>query len=124
MRLRRRFLHRVSELFRQVVVFPHSYIVFIPGRILDSEHVFSIAVEEALRALVLHDATTQCIEVDGVGIAEPIVDDHGQVKLVLGVCLVVEIDGILHDEVVLVNLGAFLVLPDAKVNRHRLDPSL
>jgi hypothetical protein len=110
------FLHHVFELFCQFIIFFHDGIVFIVSRFPYFEHVFPIAAEQSLCGLVLHDVASKFVEVNRMGIAEPVVDDYGQVELVLSARLDGEIYGQLHDELVLVKLGAVLVLPDAEVD--------
>lgn len=116
MRLRCGLLHHVSDLFGQLLSLFLVHIVLVFSWFSDFKHVFSVAVEPSLRRLVLHDASAKVVEVDDAGIAEPVVDDHCQVEAVFGVCLHVEIDGQLHGEVVLVELGAVFILSDAEMN--------
>ena len=73
--------------------------------------------------LVLHDVAAPYVEIVSVRVAEPVVDDHGQVKSVFGVYLDIKVDRQLHDEVVLVKYSAVLVLPNAEMNGQRRQPT-
>ena len=123
MRLWCAFTHYISEFFSQLFFLFLIHIVFVFRRFPYFEHILAVTVEQPLCGLVLHDAAPQFIEVDGVRIAEPVVDDHGQIQMVFCVCLDIEVDGQLHDEIVLVELGEIFVLSDAKMYGERLEPA-
>ena len=122
MGLGRAFLHGASKLLCQLVCLFLVHIVF--SCFSNFKYVFSIAVEQALRGLVLHDAASRLVEIDAVGVAEPVVDDHRQVKLVVNAFFDIKVNGQLHDEVVLVELGAVLVLSDAEMDGQGSESSL
>ena len=97
--------------------------VFIVRLCDDFEDVVAIDVKHPLRLLILHDMTAPYIEIVCVRVAEPVVDDHGKMDLVFMVGLNGKVNGNLNDEVVLVKLGAFLVLPNAEMNGQRRKPT-
>ena len=120
MGLGRGFAHRVPELLCKVFFF-HCGGVLLGGN-GSGEDIVAVLLQGLLRGLVLHDGTAVHIEVVKVGIAEPVVDNHAQIKLVFSVFDNSEIDRQFHVEVVLVEFRMVGVLSDAKVGvqRHQL----